>query len=214
MPSLTSSQAVRRAPCRNGRVSSARNRHLLALLHRRPDHAKRGAIPCRRQRTGVAVREDIGRVWHQRGAVRAHRPAARDVLVVNPASIGDEALPDLAHRTTGLCGLRERPFHALDRPKQIHGSGPRRRQQVAGLLKLRGEPLRAGRSALQHAERDPHGGSHANGWRAANDHRPDRPGHFGRGSARDVDFRGRQLPLVDHHNMIALPLDRRQHERR
>ncbi len=53
-----SSQAVSRAPCSKGRVSSARTAHLLARLDRRADHPEGGAVAGGGQGPGVAVGED------------------------------------------------------------------------------------------------------------------------------------------------------------
>ena len=58
MPSCTSSQAVSREPCRNGRVSSASTRDALAGLDGAANHAERRAVAGGRQRAGVAVREN------------------------------------------------------------------------------------------------------------------------------------------------------------
>ena len=57
MPSCCNSQAVSRAPCRNGRVSSAKTSILLAGLDRRADDAQRRSVAGGRQRAGVAVRQ-------------------------------------------------------------------------------------------------------------------------------------------------------------
>ena len=56
--SRTSSHAVSRAPCRNGRVSSAKTCDDLALLGGRANDAERRAVAGRGQRAGVAVRQD------------------------------------------------------------------------------------------------------------------------------------------------------------
>ena len=78
MPSRTSSQAVRRAPCRNGRVSSAKTAHLLALLHRGADDAERRAVAGGGERAGVAVRQHARLVRHDLGAVaRRSRGSSR-----------------------------------------------------------------------------------------------------------------------------------------
>ena len=90
MPSRTSSQAVSRAPCRNGRVSSAKTATLLPCSTAARIDAERRAVAGRRQRAGVAVRQDARAVGHDVGAERAHRPAARDVLVVNRARLALE----------------------------------------------------------------------------------------------------------------------------
>ena len=102
MPSRTSSHAVSRAPCRNGRVSSANTVDVLARLDRAADDAERRAVAGRRQRAGVAVRQDARVGRHDRGAERAHRAAARDVLVVNRLRFAVEPVLDLLDRLAGL----------------------------------------------------------------------------------------------------------------
>jgi hypothetical protein len=81
MPSLTSSHAVRRAPCRNGRVSSASTQPF-AALGRGANHAQRRAVAGGRQRARVAMRQDARLVGHELRAIRAHVTAALDVFVV------------------------------------------------------------------------------------------------------------------------------------
>ncbi len=58
-PSRASSQAVNRAPCRNGRVSHATTLHPLARRARGAHDAEGRAAAARGQRAGVAVREDV-----------------------------------------------------------------------------------------------------------------------------------------------------------
>ena len=67
----------------------------LALLYGTADHPKRRAVARRRQRPGVAVCEDPRLVGHDGGAKRAHRPAARHVLVVNRVGLAIEPILDL-----------------------------------------------------------------------------------------------------------------------
>ena len=190
------------------------HRDLLALLRGGANHAERRAVTGGRQRAGVAVREDPRGLRHQRRAVRAHRPAALHVLVVDRLRLDFEAPLDLVDRVAALRGGGERLLHALDRPEQIHRGRPRRGHQVADLLELGGELLGAGRRAAAHAERDAHRGRHANRRRAANHHRLDRLRDVFRRLAGDVDLGCRQLPLVDHHDRVVFPFNRRQHFRR
>ena len=64
MPSLTSSQAVSRAPCRNGPGLVGEDGHALARLDRTTNHAERGAVAGGRQGAGIAVGEDARFVRH------------------------------------------------------------------------------------------------------------------------------------------------------
>ena len=89
MPSAISSHAVSRAPCKKGPRLVGVNMNLLALLHRRADHAQRRAIAARRQRSGVAVGQHAAFVRQQRAAKRAHRLAGRNVFVVHRVRLGE-----------------------------------------------------------------------------------------------------------------------------
>ncbi len=210
--SRTSSQAVSRAPCRNGRVSSANTCVTLPLLGGGANHAERGAVAGRRQRAGVAVRQDPRVLRHDVGAEPAHRPAALDVFVVNRVGLPLERRLELLDRLAGLDAGGEGPLHPRDRPEQIHGRRPRRRHQIAQLVELDGELFRALRLALRMPERDAHRRRDANRRRAANHHRLDRARDFGGGLAVNVDFLARQLALIDHHDRVGLPFNRRQHQ--
>ncbi len=187
------------------------HRHLLATLRGGTNDAERGAVARRGQRAGVAVRQDARLLRHQLRAERAHRPAALDVLVVNAPRVRFEPLLDLVDRAAALRCCGEHPLHALDGPEQVDRRRPRRRHQVAQLLKLDGELLRAGRLAPPHPERDAHRRRDANRRRTPNDHRLDRPGDFLRGLAGDIDLRRRQLALVDHDDDVVFPLDGGEH---
>src|SRR5689334_8251524 len=121
MPSFTSSQAVRRAPCRNGRVSSAST----AMFFPASDAARIT------QSAGVAVRQDARVVRHELGAERAHVAAALDVLVVNLARLRFETILELSHRRAAVCRGGKGAFHPFDGPEQIDRGRPRARHQVA-----------------------------------------------------------------------------------
>ena len=188
-----------------------KDRNLLSLLRRSSDHTESRAIARGRQRTCVAVREDFRLVGHKRRAIYAHRLAAANVLVVDRVRLGLEPLLELVHGGAALRGCGKRPLHALDGPEQIHCRRSRRGHQVAGLLELCRELLRARGAAALHAERNAHGRGDANRRGATNDHRRDGLGHFFGRLATHVDLGSRELPLVNHHNRIVFPLNRRQH---
>ena len=173
--------------------------------------AERRPVPSRRKRARVAVRQHPGVRRHHFGAERTHRAAARDIFVVNGLRFAVEARFDLIDRLAGLGAGSERAIHAIDGPEQVDGGGAGRRHQLADLVELRRELLRAGRLALSDAERDPHRGGDANCRRAANDHRLDRPRHFSGGLAADVDLCRGQLSLVDHHDRVVFLRDGRKH---
>ena len=76
-------------PCRQACALQERSRlvgdhrHLLALLDGAANHAQGRAVAGGRERPCIAVRENPGAGRHHVGAKRAHRPAARNILVVN-----------------------------------------------------------------------------------------------------------------------------------
>ena len=117
----------------------------------------------------------------------------------------------LLDRLAGQRALRKAALHPLDRPEQIDRGRTRRGHQVAGLLELRGELPGAGRLAALHPERDAHRRRHADRGRAANHHRLDGLGDVVRGLAPHVHLGRRQLALVDHHDDVVFPGDRRKH---
>ena len=73
MRSFLSSQAVSRAPWRNGRVSQAMHLDALARLDRGADDAERRAVARGGERARVAVGQDRGAVLDQLGAVPPER---------------------------------------------------------------------------------------------------------------------------------------------
>ena len=80
MPSRCSSQAVRRAPCRNGRVSSAIDIDVLSGFDGGADHAQRRSVPGGRERAGVAVGQHRAAVGNQRRPVPADRAVDLDIV--------------------------------------------------------------------------------------------------------------------------------------
>ena len=123
MPSAISSQAVRRAPCRKGRVSSAKTWMLLALLDGGADDAEGGAVAAGGQGAGVAVGEDAALVGQQRGAECAHGFAGGDVFVVHGVGFGEDSFLDLGEGCAGCQQIGEEALHAVDGPEEIDGGG-------------------------------------------------------------------------------------------
>ena len=81
----------------------------------RADHAERGAVAGRGQRSGVAVGEDASAGGHQRGAVAAHGLVGGNVFGVHALRFFDQRLLDLRDRTDA----EDVKFllHAADRPE-------------------------------------------------------------------------------------------------
>ena len=90
MSSCISSQAVSRAPCSRGRVSSTQTCTCLPCSMRRADDAQRGAVIDRRQRAGVAVGQDVRALRDDLRAERAHAPVDLDVLVRDALRLGQD----------------------------------------------------------------------------------------------------------------------------
>ena len=183
----------------------------LAFLDRAADHAQRGTVAGRRERAGVAMRENARVRRHHLRAEGAHRATTRDVLVVNRHRLAVESILDLPDRFPRPGRGAERSLHPVDRPEQVHGGRPRSPHQLARLVELGGEFLGASGRAPAHAQGDAHRGRDADGRRSADDHRPDRARDFGRRLAADVDFLCRKLALVDHHHRVGLSRDRGEH---
>jgi len=65
-------------------------------------------------------------------------PAVGDILIVDTSRFGIHRHHQLVGRLTGAHRPGENVLHPLNRPEQIDGGRPRRRQQVARPVKLRG----------------------------------------------------------------------------
>ena len=213
MPSLDSSQAVSRAPWRNGRVSSAKTRDRLAGLDGAADHAERGAVAGRGQRAGVAVRQHARLVGQQRRAVaRRWRGSSRRPRrgCGRPRAASRAVSSSTLSPACGPGG--EGSLHPLDRPEQVDRGRPGRGQHVGtACWNSVSELAGAGGGAPLHAERQAHRRGHADRRRAADRHRGDGLGHLVARAAAHVDLAARQLPLVDHHDVVAVPGNSREH---
>ena len=158
IPSRASSQAVRRAPWRKGRVSSARTRIALPGLDRAADDAERRAVAGRGERARVAVREHGRPGREQLGAEAPDAPARGDVLGRDRVGFGDEGGLD---RFRGLAAARgEAARHPVERREEVHGRRARRGEQAPrGLEALGGRR----RSAAAQRERGAVGRGDADG---------------------------------------------------
>ena len=85
MPSASSSQAVSRAPCRSGRVSSTQTCASRPSLPGRAQRAERRAVAAGGEPARVAVRERARAGREERGRVRGHAAAALDLVLVERA---------------------------------------------------------------------------------------------------------------------------------
>jgi hypothetical protein len=143
--------------------------------------------------------------------VGADRAALRHVVIVKTIGFDAEAALQIVDRFAAERAFGKRPLHALDGPEQVDRGRPRGAQQLAVFLKLGGELLGAGRLAARRTERQAHRRADADRRRAADHHGLDRLGDVVDAFAGDVNLVGRQLALIDHHNVFALPRYRWKH---
>ena len=182
-PSRASSHAVSRAPWRTGRVSHATTRTRLPCSRRRAHDAERRAVPARRERARVAVREHGRAVGDALGADAAHRAARRHVLAVDGARLGRER-----RRVAG------RSRHPVERPCEVHRGGARAPQPRDPLVDV----APAGRR-----EDDAVGRRDPDGRRAAHRERLDRHGDVLDAAQAHVLLLERQPALVEQDDLAV-----------
>ena len=115
MPRRSSSQAVSRAPWSSGRVSSDPDVRHAPCLPGGADRAERRPVAARREPAGVAVREDARRAREELDRVRAHPPAALDLVRVDLLG---------ALRESGRLRI------CVERPAQVDRSRARRGERL------------------------------------------------------------------------------------
>ncbi len=163
----------------------------LALLGGRANHAERGAVSSGRERARVAVGQNPRVRGHDSGAELPHRPAARDVLVVNGLRLAFEARLQLVDRFARSRTLSPNArFIRSIAQNRLTAVGRVAAISSHSLLNSTANCLVPWRLAAAHAERDPHRGGHADRRRAANDHRLDRAGDFAVRSCSERRFPG------------------------
>ena len=86
MPRRCSSQAVKRAPCNSGRVSSTKTCTSLSLILCGEEHRQRRAVFRGSQPPGIAVRQHTLSVTQQLRSVPTNRAAHLPVFVVDLTS--------------------------------------------------------------------------------------------------------------------------------
>src|SRR5437867_5059573 len=146
----------------------------------------------------------VGR--HQRGAVGAHGAVRRDVLAADRLRLGQEPRPNLGD---GQRARRERGLlHALERPEQVDGGRPRRREALDGELEVGDEAVETHGPALPGGERDAERRRHAEGGGAADHDRPDRVGDVLPALVPTLDVARGQERLVEQHEPVVGPVNR------
>ena len=203
MPSSASSQAVSRAPCRSGRVSSTQTWIPRIARVRGADDAERRAVAAGRERPGVAVREDPGAGGQQRCAVPAHRHAAGDLVVVDAEREGREGVPE---RVGGL-RARDRLVAAIERPAEVDRGRPRGGELGAGGQELAAQRLERRRRGSSRRLRHAHRRGDPDRRRAADRELADGRAELGNGDAAAVGSLARQARLVEHDDGAGLEPD-------
>src|SRR5438046_2172024 len=179
-----------------------------ALGVSRPDHAERRAEAGGRKGAGVAVGEDARVRRNERGAVGTQGPVRRDVRVATRRGLGEE--PGLHPIERHADGREGHAPHPLERPEEVDGGRPRRRQAFDRRLEVSEKGVERRRPALARGERHAEGGRDADRRRASHDERPDRVGDVLPPPVRAVELLGGQAPLVHEHQPVVGPPDRRQ----
>ncbi len=187
-PACASSQAVRRAPCSSGRVSSTSARTRLPSRVRRLDYAERRADAARREAAGIAVREHRRVRRDQLRAEAADGVVGLDLLAVDAGGLG------LGARGVAVPGGED----AVDGPAQVDGGGPGRDELGGG---------RGHVGAVAGGERERVRGGDADERRAAHGQPADGVGDVGGGAGVDVLDRGGQARLVEDAQAVAAPGD-------
>ena len=137
MPSLCSSQAVSRAPCKDRTCLVGDDLHTLALLDRGTDHPQRRTVACRRQGTRVTMREDAGLIGNQGLAIQAHLSVVGDILSEDAQGFLFQTCLQVSDGKLAL-GLGA-GFHARNGPEQIDCRRTCRRHDCTDLAEARPE---------------------------------------------------------------------------
>ena len=148
-------------PCRESRTLKQRpcfiDKDLQppAPLMRQIDRRQRGSHPTRRQRTGIAMRQDIRAVGKHRETVLGDLSAHRAILFPDGSRFGVQPLPNSRRIAARLV---RHVCHAMERPPQVDRGGTRVREQVGQLRDARekGGPRRP--PLLAHPGDEPHRG--------------------------------------------------------
>src|SRR5213075_972873 len=136
-------------------------------------------------------------VLDERRAVRAETAVGGHVLVVDGERL---ALEQRAQRVRGAAAVaREDPPHALDRPEEVDRRWPRGGEGPAVAPEVAAQRARA--------ERDPHGGGHADRRGAADHHVLDGARHLAVVAVDAVDLARGEEALVEHDHASIAPLD-------
>ena len=204
MPSRASSQAVRRAPWRKGRVSQAMTR--TAPCPPRPRRERRRAR-CRSPRSRAPRRCNASGPCETPASSSAPNRPMRRQASMSSAAIASASATRARSISSGAdprSARLEAPCHPLQRGEEVHGGGPRRGEEVPRGL----EPfLGRRRASAAHREGRAVGGRDADRGCAAHRHVADRDGDLGRVSSSSQTSRGRQQALIEEPEHRALAIE-------
>ena len=209
MPSFINSHAVETRALQKRSSLVGVDVNLLALLDGGADHTQRGAVSGSGQRPGVAVGEDSAFGGHERGAVASHGLVGGDVFGVHALRFLDKPLLDVRNGTDA--DALELLLHAADGPEKIDRRRPGFADEVADLIEVALKVAGRFGFGIVHAEGNAHGGSHADGGRAAHHHIADHIGYLLMRLAGDVGFFGGQLRLIEEANALVGPFEGLDH---
>ena len=169
--------------------------------------AERGAIAGRRQRAGIAMRENARVRRHQVSTVVAERLVGGEVFGEDRLRLRGQTGARLGHGTPAQA-IGD-AAHALERPEEVDGGRPRGGEPLDRGLEV-GEQRLAGRGrALARGERHAEGGGDADGGRAANHERANRLGHVLPARVFALQLAAGQQRLVEEDEPLAGPAHRR-----
>ncbi len=101
----------------------------------------------------------------------------------------------------------EAALHALERPGKIDRGGASLRERAADFCEFGTQLVHGLCRRVKNAEGGPHGGSDADGRRAANDHFTDGARDFAVVGVGVVDFFGGKTALVEDEDAAVRPFD-------
>src|SRR4030043_1612856 len=178
---------------------------LLALLMSGPDDAGCRAVAGCGQSAGVAVGQDGISVGDQVLTEGTDLLVGFQILRFDGLGLPDQAKPERSARQELILSVDT--LHPLQSPEQVACGRPCPGQPFYGEVKL---PVEIpGRVGAHDTQRHTIGGRDPDGRGPANDHRLDGPGHFLVAPAFHVSFLEGKLPLVNHHDTVVLPFNRR-----
>lgn len=155
--------------------------------------AERGSDSAGGEGAGVAVGEDVADVSDGVGAVGRHFFVHHDVLVPDGESFVEEGIWRVVEEM-----VKERFFHAIERPEEVDGSGSSLGEDFLVIEDSRSSFSGIGDIPVVASRRiEGERGGDADGGSAADDHRGDSVGEFVDVAQRDPSFFAGESELID-----------------